>query len=237
MKDKETGLTRATSVYDSIRRDIMSGEIRPGDKLLFDALRDRYASGISPIREALNRLYSEGWVAREEQRGFRAAETSEAELRQLVQTRVMVEGAAITAALNLKDVAAEEHLVLVFHRLKKERRLVDGRRSERWERLHKEFHVALVAGAQLPRITAFCSQLFDVAERYRILCASTYPERNELDEHRRILEAYLDGDAERTVALFSAHLQVTLDMILGTSFGSGEPQRTAGDAAPGAPPA
>ena len=224
VKDKETGLTRATSVYDRIRRDIMSGDIRPGDKLLFDVLRDRYASGISPLREALNRLYSEGWVAREEQRGFRAAETSEAELRQLVQTRVMVEGAAITAALQLKDVEAEEHLIIVFHRLKKQHRLVDGRRSEQWERLHKEFHIALVAGAKLPRITAFCSQLFDIAERYRILCASNYPERNELDEHARIVEAYLDGDSGHTVGLLSAHFQVTLDMILGTSFCSGDAQ-------------
>ena len=218
MKDKETGLTRATSVYDSIRRDIMSGEIRPGDKLLFDTLRERYASGISPLREALNRLYSEGWVAREEQRGFRAAETSESELRQLVQSRILVEGSAITVALQLKDVEAEEHLVIIFHRLKKETRFVDHKRSEKWERLHRDFHIALVAGAKLPRITAFCAQLFDIAERYRILCAANYPERNELEEHVRILEAYLDGDAARTVDLLTAHYQVTLDMILGTSF-------------------
>lgn len=214
MKDKETGLTRATSVYDSIRRDIMGGEIRPGERLLFDALRERYACGISPLREALNRLYSEGWVAQEEQRGFRAAETSEDELRQLVETRVLVEGAAIAAALKRRDEAAEEHLVLAFHRLRKAHRLVDGRRSEAWERLHKAFHVALVAGAGLPRATAFCSQLFDVAERYRILCAAHYPERNERDEHAQILEAYLDGDADRTVALLSAHYTVTLNMIL-----------------------
>ena len=219
MKDKETGLTRATSVYDSIRRDIMSGEIRPGEKLLFDTLRDRYASGISPLREALNRLNSEGWVAREEQRGFRAAETSEEELRQLVQTRLMIEGAAIHAALKLKDVAVEENLVLVFHRLKKEHRLTNGKRSESWEKRHKDFHLALVAGANLPRVTSFCSQLFDVAERYRILCASNYPERNERDEHSHILEAYLNGDADRTVDLLAAHYKVTLDIILGTSFG------------------
>ena len=220
MRDKETGLTRATSVYDSIRRDIMRGEIRPGEKLLFDVLRDRYSSGISPLREALNRLYSEGWVAREEQRGFRAAETSEEELRKLVETRLMVEGAAITSALQLKDVAAEEHLVLVFHRLRKAHRFVDGQRSENWERLHKEFHASLIAGAKLPRVTAFCSQLFDVAERYRILYASGYPERNERDEHGRILDAYLNGDANLTVELLSAHYTVTLHMILGASFES-----------------
>lgn len=218
MKDKETGLTLATSVYESIRHDIMNGGISPGDKLTFDALRDKYSIGISPLREALNRLCSEGWVAREEQKGFRAAETSEEELRQLVRSRILVEGAAVMEAIRLTDVAAEEALVLAFHRLKKEKRLVDGQRSAAWEKHHRDFHIALVSGAKLPHVTAFCTQLFDIAERYRILCASGYPGRNELDEHAEILEAFLEGNGARTIELLAAHYQVTVDMILRTSF-------------------
>lgn len=216
--DNETALTRASSVYESLRRDIMNGQIRPGDKLLFDSLRSKYDIGISPIREALNRLDSEGWVAREERRGFRAAEISETELRQIVKTRIMVEGAAIASAIELKNVAAEENLVLAFHRLSKEKRLADGERSLLWEKLHKDFHLALVAGARLPQITTFCSRLFDMQERYRILCSSSYPERNEHDEHAEILQAYVSGDAARTVQLLSAHYQVTVDMIVNASF-------------------
>lgn len=218
MKDKDTGLTLATSVYESIRHDIMNGGIKPGDKLTFDALREKYSIGISPLREALNRLHSEGWVVREEQKGFRAAEISAQELRQLVRSRILIEGAAITEALKLKDVAAEEALVLAFHRLKKEKRLVDGQRSIAWEKCRRDFHIALVAGAGLPHVTAFSTQLFDIAERYRILCASGYPERNERDEHVEIVEAYLQGDAPRTIALLAAHYQVTVDMILRASF-------------------
>jgi GntR family transcriptional regulator, carbon starvation induced regulator len=218
MKDKETGLTLATSVYESIRHDIMNGGIKPGDKLTFDALRDKYSIGISPLREALNRLHSEGWVEREEQKGFRAAEISELELRELVRSRILVEGAAITEAIKLADVAYEESLVLAFHRLKKEKRLVDGQRSIAWEKCHRDFHIALVAGAKLPHVTAFATQLFDIAERYRILCASGYPERNERDEHAEIVDAYLQADAPRTLALLAAHYQVTVDMIVKASF-------------------
>ena len=218
MKDKDTGLTLATSVYESIRHDIMNGGIKPGDKLTFDALRDKYDIGISPLREALNRLHSEGWVEREEQKGFRAAEISETELRALVRSRILVEGAAISEAIRLADVTCEEALVLAFHRLRKEKRLVDGQRSIAWEKCHRDFHIALVAGAKLPHVTAFVEQLFDIAERYRILCASGYPERNERDEHAEIVDAYLQGDAQRTLALLSAHYQVTVDMIVKASF-------------------
>src|SRR5665213_680089 len=218
LKDKQTGLTLASSAYENIRHDIMNGEIPPGDKLLFDKLREKYSIGISPLREALNRLHSDGWVLREEQKGFRAAEISEEELRQIVQARVLIEGAAIRAAIDLKDVNAEEALVLAFHRLSKGKRFVDGERSAKWERLHRDFHLALVAGAKLPHVTAFCMQLFDLAERYRILCASAYPERNERDEHSKILEAFTDGDADRTIGLLAEHYQVTVDLILNASF-------------------
>jgi GntR family transcriptional regulator, carbon starvation induced regulator len=228
MKHKETGLTLATSVCESIRRDIMNGEFRPGSKLIFDELREKYAIGISPLREALNRLYSEGWVVREEQKGFRVAETSETELRQIVRSRILLEGAAISEALRLKDSAAEEALVLAFHRLKKEKRLIQGRRSVTWERRHRDFHMALVSGSNLGQITAFCGQLFDVAERYRILFASSYSERNELDEHSDIVEAYLAGDATKTISLLGSHYQVTVDMILRASVSPAKKPDTTG---------
>ena len=218
MKHKDTGLTLATSVYDHIRRDIMNGVIRPGDKLLFDILREKYAIGISPLREALNRLHSEGWVVRQEQKGFRAAEISADDVRKLVRSRILVEGAAIAEAIRTGSVVAEEALVLAHHRLKKERRLVDGERSPAWEACHRDFHIALVAGCGLPHVIAFCTQLFDIAERYRILFASTYPERNEADEHTQILEAYLSGNAEETTRLLGAHYHVTLELILASSI-------------------
>lgn len=197
-----------------IRRDIMNGEIPPGGKLLFDGLRAKYDIGISPLREALNRLDSEGWVVREERRGFRAAPISEVELREIVRSRILIEGAAIAVGIERKNVEAEERIVLAYHRLSKERRSTDGERSVLWEKLHKDFHMALVAAAGLAPVTAFCSQLFDRAERYRILCASTYPERNERDEHAGIINAFVDGDAARTTELLAAHYQVTVDMIL-----------------------
>jgi len=67
-----TGLagTLASSVYERIREDILIGRLQPGEKLRIDTLRQRYTVGGSPIREALNRLSSEGLVLQHDQRGF-----------------------------------------------------------------------------------------------------------------------------------------------------------------------
>jgi len=62
--------------YRTIRRMIVTGEVRPGEKLKIEGLRLRLDTGASPIREALSLLTSEHLVERIDQRGFRAAPTS-----------------------------------------------------------------------------------------------------------------------------------------------------------------
>ena len=57
-------------------------------------------------------------------------------------------------------------------------------------------------------------QLFDVAERYRLLSATNKPGRRELNEHLAILDAYVAGNAEEVKQLLLCHYQVTVDYIL-----------------------
>ena len=65
--------TLTSSVYEQLRADILAGRMRPGEKIRAEALRKRFNTASSPVREALNRLLSEGFVALEEQKGFRVA--------------------------------------------------------------------------------------------------------------------------------------------------------------------
>lgn len=219
VKIKETGLTLASSAYEAIRQDIMEGRIPPGEKLQFDALREHYDVGISPIREALSRLHSDGWVEREEQRGYRVTAISRDELVDVVRTRTLIEGVAIDEAMRHGGSLAEEALVLAYHRLSKERRLTaDGSRNLEWEKRHRQFHMALVAGCQLKWIIQFVEQLFDVQERYRLLSAARHAERSELAEHRAILDAYIAGDAAEVKRQLAAHYQVTVDIIIAAQF-------------------
>jgi DNA-binding GntR family transcriptional regulator len=223
VRDKASGLTLASTVYEQIRFDIIEGRYESGEKLQFDLLRDRYGVGLSPIREALSRLHADGWVVREEQRGFRVAQISKSELLELVKTRVLIEGIAVREAIAAADAGAEEALVLAFHRLSKETRFLPGdvpRRNPEWEKRHRQFHLALVGGCHLKWIIQYCEQLFDIAERYRLLGATSYPERMEKDEHREILDAFLSKDAAHVEALLARHYQVTVDIVLRAGFGA-----------------
>ena len=48
--------TLAMSVHGRLRRDILTGLFAPGERLPLDALGERYRVGLTPLREALNRL-------------------------------------------------------------------------------------------------------------------------------------------------------------------------------------
>jgi GntR family carbon starvation induced transcriptional regulator len=73
---KDARKTLSESAYDALRDDIIRGRLEPEEKLRIEELRQKYATGASPLREALNRLAGEGFVTTEGQRGFRVAPLS-----------------------------------------------------------------------------------------------------------------------------------------------------------------
>ncbi len=214
MPDKANSLTG--SVYQQLRADLLSGHYRPDEKLRAEDLRRRFNIGSSPIREALNRLLAEGFVALEEQKGFRVAPVSGQELEELVRARCLIDGAAVTECIKLYETGWEEGLVLALHRLSRvARRTLEAPTFDNpeWERLHRAFHSALVGGCGSRWLMRISEQLFDSAERYRLLAANELSPRNELDEHRAITQACLDRRTDDAVRLIEAHYASTRQTI------------------------
>ncbi|HTI67909.1 MAG TPA: FCD domain-containing protein [Caulobacteraceae bacterium] len=219
--DKSNSLTR--SVYLQLRADLLNGHYRPGEKLRAEVLRRRFNIGSSPIREALNRLLAEGFVALEEQKGFSVAPVSGEELLELVRARALIDGAAVTESIKHYDTAWEEGLVLALHRLTRVARRTPeaGADDPEWEKLHRAFHCALVAGCGSRWLRRVSEQLFDAAERYRLLAAGDLSPRNELEEHRAITQACLERRPDDAVRLLEEHYSSTSRSIM-ASFAEGD---------------
>ncbi|HTV68069.1 MAG TPA: GntR family transcriptional regulator [Rhizobiaceae bacterium] len=213
------GRNLSEQAYDRIRRDIVHGELFPDEKLQIEAISERYGIGAVPIREALNRLSSEGLVSRKSNRGFFVATISMAELEELVKTRIWLETLALRESMAHGDEAWEEKLVVSFHRLARtQRRLpseVGRELTEEWEVRHKEFHILLLDRCGSSWLLGFCSTLMDQAVRYRSLSMNSHPSRLRREgaaaEHQAILNAVLEHDAELACRLLTEHYQVTLE--------------------------
>ena len=70
-------------VYAAVKRQLLSGEVLPGERLDAARLADRHAASITPVRDALHRLVGEGLVVAEAGEGFHTPRVSEASLRDL----------------------------------------------------------------------------------------------------------------------------------------------------------
>jgi GntR family transcriptional regulator, carbon starvation induced regulator len=218
-KGLSDGKNLSERAHESIRRDILNGELFPGDKLQIEAISDRYGIGIAPIREALNRLSSEGLVERKSQRGFFVATLSITDLEELVKTRIWLETKALAESIKNADEAWEEQLVLSFHRLARTQRrmpLQSGpESSEEWEARHKEFHMLLLDRCGSSWLLGFCSSMMDQAVRYRNLSMNVHPSllRREgaAAEHQALLDAAIERNATLACTLLADHYTTTLE--------------------------
>ncbi|NND89480.1 MAG: FCD domain-containing protein [Granulosicoccus sp.] len=193
--------------YLAIRRMIVAGVIKPGEKLKIEQLRTRLDTGASPIREALSLLTSEHLVTRIDQRGFRAAETSRKNFNEILEMRCELEEMALRKSIGRATDAWEEGVMLANYRMVRARQ----QGGEKFEDLHKAFHMALLANCDAPILLQFCSQLYDLNIRYRYLAglALNYQKRDVDTEHRRIMECAIARDADTASAELKSHYRQT----------------------------
>jgi DNA-binding GntR family transcriptional regulator len=211
--------TRATHLYDQLRRDLLGGELEPGAKLAIEALAERYETSATPLREALNRLVSDGLVERREQRGFVVAAISERDLTEITKTRCWLEEVALRESIAARNTEWEEALVLAHHRLAKTPRSLSAdtfHDNPEWEPLHRAFHRALISGCGSRWLLNFCDQLADQHHRYRRLSAPrAFAKRGVNSEHQQLVQAALGGHADTAVALLRGHFERTARIIQG----------------------
>lgn len=211
--------TRATGLYDQLRTDLLGGVLEPGSKLAIEALAEHYEASATPLREALNRLVSDGLVERREQRGFVVAGISADDLAEITRTRCWLEEIALRQSIAARSTAWEEALVLAHHRLARTPRSLASDRfvdNPDWEPLHRDFHRALIAGCGSRWLLGFCEQLADQHHRYRRLSAPrAFAKRGVKTEHQQLLDAAIDGRADDAVALLRSHFERTAKIIHG----------------------
>lgn len=216
---RSTSLTEAA--YERLRADIIDGRLSPGTKLRINDLCGQLEVSLGAVREALSRLVAEGFVLSEAQRGFQVAPISGADLADLTETRIEVENLALRRAAQAGDVQWESKLVAAFHHLSRvpERDPADpARLNDEWVRTHAAFHAALVEGCDSIWIKRIRDMLYAQSERYRRLSALTRESgragRDALAEHRGIMNAMLDKNADEACRLMTEHLGRTTHILL-----------------------
>lgn len=225
--------TRTSSLVAQLRMDIVGGVFAPGSKLLIKDLCTRYGASPIPMREALSRLTSSGFVQAEDQRGFKVASASAQDLVEISGARVLVETEALRLSVLQGDVAWESRVVAAHHQLNRLALREPGMPaalSTQWDEAHMAFHDALLSACGSRVLLELAANLRERFTRYRFLSAAApggspekaaaQPVQRDIPaEHTAIVEAALARDVARATALLQQHFQQTTELALAASKG------------------
>lgn len=210
--------TLSERAYLALRQDIVHGRLAPGERLRVEHLKDRYAVGAGTLREALALLVSDALVTVEGQRGYRVAAISLADLKDLTDTRVMLETEALRQSIRLGDQRWEDELARAFAVLSEAERQIGGLDPLVWEAANKRFHEALIAAHRSPWSKHLLGVLYRHGERYRQVAirmgAAQTVHRDVHDEHAQIFNAAMARQEARAALALEAHIRLTCDILL-----------------------
>lgn len=211
--------TVAEVAYQRIREDILWGELKPGLPLRSDALRARYGVGISPLREALTRLASERLVISVGYKGFSVAPMTAYDVQDTKTARLIIEVEALSRSIRAGDLKWETELLAAYHLLSRVAiPTKPGRASSLWAMHHRKFHMALLSACGSRWLVELAGQLFDQADRHRILRARFSPHskltRDIEREHKCIFKAALARDVKAAVQALEDHYESTATQVV-----------------------
>ena len=218
-------------VYEQVRAAILSGALKPGQRLRISDLSAQHEVSLNVVREALNRLTGEQLVQAIPQIGFAVTGLSLDDLVDLVRVRVAIESTALRWSIEQGDITWESHVVAAHYRLVNTPETSpdnsSGLPSYDWIRAHSDFHTVILGGSASPRMHDITRSLQDAAELYRRwslpLAARDLP-----GEHAEIMRVTLDRDADRAVAALTAHIERTLNTLVENAGVDDQPRRSRG---------
>lgn len=188
--------------YTLILEAIEGGLYKPGDRLVESELADRFGVSRTPVREALQRLETQGMLARDG-RSLIVASLDHNQLAELYAVRTELEGLAARLAARH---ATEEECRVLRSMVTEDRALLGGdprALSRANKRFHRQIHLA--------SHNRFLIQQLDLVHRAMALMATTSfaaegRDAPALAEHEKIVAAIEARDGEAAYQALKTHI-------------------------------
>lgn len=206
------------AAYDRIKRAIITCELAPGQQITEEQLAASFAVGRAGVRAALKRLCQENFVLLASRKRYVIAPVTLKHVNELFELRQILEPVAARRAAGRLSHDATERL----------RRLCDvqyvlGDHGSAAAFLHAntEFHAVIASSSGNSLVAEVIRSMLDKVERVHHM-AHLLHDRNELSrlEHFELLDALVDGDADRAERLMSEQIQAARAFVVDTMVAS-----------------
>ena len=205
------GKTKNQVVYEKLRQRIIRGTIKPGQKLVMASLAKSLGFSETPIREAIRRLESDGYVTFTPHSGAMVTKINDRDLSEIYLIRISLEALATRLAV---PCIRDNDIAWLVRRNDEMKVAVKESRYQSLARLNKEFHLRIYKTAPYPRLYKMISDLWDAFERWPSIF-SFVPERaaSAIEEHEQIIDALSTGDIDQADNLMKEQKKNTLEAL------------------------
>ncbi|MEV6636252.1 GntR family transcriptional regulator [Actinoplanes sp. NPDC051470] len=188
---------------DRLSREILSGRVEPGERLVEEQLTRQLGISRGPLREALRLLAQQGLVEHIPRRGARVATLSDEDVRELYEIRDLLERHVASALPPVLDLAGLRGAVEVMRKATE-----TGDRFATAE-AHRRFHVEVVALSGNRQLTALFESILVRLQLYMAVNLAREAEAADAADgvlrHERLLAAVESGDQDAIKEALSRH--------------------------------
>lgn len=194
----------AELIADRLRDAIMRGSLEPGEQLGEADLAAHFQVSRGPLREAMQRLVSEGLLHSIRNRGIFVTELTLDDVVDVYRSRRVIEGGALAMILEGRRAQAYEALGPAVSAM---RTAAERRDSAAVSDADQLFHQTLVESSTSPRLVRAARTLLIETRMCMGALQTTYDDiREQANEHVALRDAIKDGDPDDVAALLAEHL-------------------------------
>jgi DNA-binding GntR family transcriptional regulator len=157
---KLKSVTLQDAVYDELVQAIISGRIKPGEKITLEQMAKDLDVSIMPVREAIRRLEARKFVTIGKNKRIIATELSNEKIEQIAEIRLILESYAAEKASRIRSDDSINKLEEVHHRY------IQSEDIEDLLKYNNDFHSIIYREAKLPLLTDFINSMWDMVLPY-----------------------------------------------------------------------
>lgn len=207
-------------VFESVRGAIISGVLKPGERLMEVQLAEKLGVSRTPIREAIRKLELEGLVIMMPRKGAYVADLSIKDITDVLEIRATLEGLASSlAALRITDDEIEqlELNALQFHKA------IEADDFDGIVQADIDFHDNIFKATRNDKLMQINNNLREQVQRFRIMYISKSNKSKELArEHFEIADAISKRNIDLAERLAKKHIDNAEKYILKMSTNTPE---------------
>ncbi|MDF2523239.1 MAG: transcriptional regulator, GntR family [Clostridiales bacterium] len=192
-------------IFGTLREAIISGELRPGERLMEVQLSEKMGVSRTPVREAIRKLELEGLVDMIPRKGAHVAELSVKDIMDVLEVRASLDGLATSlSAQRITDEEINElkHVYSQFVNYVEKENLQGSIKKD------VEFHDIIYHSSRNDKLIQISNNLREQIHRFRVIYLKGSGSSRELiKEHWEIIEAITSRDVEAAQRVAQKHIR------------------------------